>query len=163
MLEELFNEETKIKFKNRPVAVPYNYRIIYKICQVVLILGTVCKRGGCSNIKLHIVSNALTSHSMLKELEKLLDDKIEMVPIVRFEPAVNRAVNFAIAEELVEIQSSNSKIKLTNRGKKLYDEIMKDNDMMILEKQELNVIKDKLKDSLIDRIVEKWEATNVTD
>lgn len=117
MLEELFNEETKITFKNRPVAVPYNYRIIYKISQIILIIGTTCKRGGCSNIKLHIISNALSSNNMLKELVKLLDNKTEILPIVRFEPAVTRAVNFAIADGLIEIQNSNSKLKLTQKGK----------------------------------------------
>ena len=133
------------------------------ICQVILILGTVCKRGGCSNIKLHIVSNALTNHNMLTELEKILDDKKETLPIVRFEPAVNRAIDFALAEGLVEIQNSNSKIKLTSKGKNLYDEIINDKNIMIIEKQELDVIRDKLKDSIIDRIVEKWGITNVTD
>lgn len=163
MLEELFNEETKITFKNRPVAVPYNYRIIYKISQIILIIGTTCKRGGCSNIKLHIISNALSSNNMLKELVKLLDNKTEILPIVRFEPAVTRAVNFAIADGLIEIQNSNSKLKLTQKGKDLYEEISKEDNLMIIEKYELNNIKDKLSDNIIERIVEKWEESNVTD
>lgn len=163
MLEELFNTNTKITFKNRPVAVPYNYRIIYKISQIILILGSVCKRGGCSNVKLHIISNALSSNNMLKELEKVIDDKTETIPIVRFEPAITRAVNFAIADGLIEIQSSNSKMKLTDKGKKIYSEILQDSDLMILEKQELSQIKDKLKDSVINRIIEKWGENSVTD
>jgi Mn-dependent DtxR family transcriptional regulator len=93
---------------------------------------------------------------MLKELEKVIDDKTETIPIVRFEPAVTRAVNFAIADGLIEIQSSNSKMKLTDKGKKIYSEILQDSDLMILEKQELSQIKDKLKDSVINRIIEKW-------
>lgn len=163
MLEELFNKETKIRFKNRPVAVPYNYRIIYKISQIVLILGTICKRGGCSSVKLHIISNALSSHNMLNELEKLLDNKIETLPIVRFEPAVIRAVNFAIAEGLIEVQSSNSKLKLTDSGKNLYNEIIQEEDLMIIEKEDLNIIKDKINDSIISRIIEKWGSANVTN
>lgn len=34
---------------------------------------------------------------------------------------------------------------------------------MILEKQELSQIKDKLKDSVINRIIEKWGKNSVTD
>lgn len=163
MLKELFNEDTKITFKNRPVAVPYNYRVIYKISQIILILGTVCKRGGCSNVKLHMISNALSSNNILKELENVLDDKKDTIPIVRFEPAVTRALNFAIADEFIQIQSSNSKMKLTDKGKQLYKEILEDETLMVLEKQELNQIKDKLKEDVIDKIIEKWGANNVTN
>lgn len=163
MLEELFKENTKITFKNRPLAVPYNYRIIYRISQIILILGTVCKRGGCSNIKLHIISNALSSNNMLKELEKVLDNKTECLPVVRFEPAVTRAVNFAIADKLIEIQNSNSKLKLTDKGQKIYNEILQDSNLMIIEKQELTKIKDRLKDNVINRIIEKWGENSDTD
>lgn len=162
MIDELLNENTKIKFVNRPIAVPYNYRIIYKISQIVLILGTVCKKGGCSNIKLHMISNALTSHNILVELEKVLDNTAAVPPLVRFEPALTRALNFAIADGLVEVQA-NSKFKLTIKGKKLYEQIMQDEELMILEKIDLKNIKDKINDDVIDRIVKKWGTMDVTD
>ncbi|MFG6318578.1 MAG: hypothetical protein K1W33_01755 [Clostridia bacterium] len=162
MINELLNENTKIKFINRPIAVPYNYRVIYKISQIVLILGNVCKRGGCSNVKLHMISNALSSHSVLVELEKVLENTTEVLPIVRFEPALTRALSFAIAEELVEVQA-NSKFKLTVKGKDLYEQIIQDEELMILEKIDLKNIKDKINDDVIDRIVKKWGTMNVTD
>ncbi len=161
MLEELFDEKTKIKFYDRPVAVPYSYRILYKVSQIVLILGAVCKRGGCSSLKLHIISNALFSKNMLDELNKVLDNKTGMLPIVRFEPALNRAINYAVADDLVEVQKSNSKLRLTERGKKLYKEILENNDIMVLEKNELNSIKDRINDDVINKILEKWGASNV--
>lgn len=160
MLEELFDDNTKIKFFNRPVAVPYCYRILYKVSQIVLILGTVCKRGGCSSLKLHIISNALLSKNVLDELNKVLDNKTEMLPVVRFEPALNRAINYAVADGLVEIQKSNSKLRLTERGKNLYNEIIENNDIMILEKNELNIINNKINDDIINKILEKWGASN---
>lgn len=161
MLGELFNENIKIKFYDRPSAVPYNYRILYKISQIVLILGTVCKRGGCSTVKLHIISNALFSKNMLDELVKVLDNKIEMLPVVRFEPTITRAINYAVADNLVEIQKSNSKLKLTEKGKQLYNEIIENDDIMILEKNELKIIRDKINDDIINKILEKWGAPNV--
>ena len=161
MLEELFDENTKIKFYDRPVAVPYSYRILYKISQIVLILGTVCKRGGCSSLKLHIISNALLSKNVLDELNKVLDNKTEELPVIRFEPALNRAINYAVADAFIEIQKSNSKLKLTEKGKKLYTEIIENNDIMVLKKNELNIIKDKINDDVIKKILEKWGASNV--
>ena len=161
MLEEIFNEKTKIKFYDRPVAVPYNYRIIYKISQIVLIIGTTCPRGGCSSIKLHIISNALFANNVLEDLCKVLDDKNDMLPIVRFEPAITRAVNYAIADGFIELQKSNLKLKLTEKGKQLYNEIAKDNNIMILEKSELKIIGKKLTDDIINKILEKWGVSNV--
>ena len=162
MIEKILNENTKIKFINRPIAVPYNYRIIYKISQIVLILGMICKRGGCSNIKLHIISNALSSHNVLKDLEKVLDNRKELLPVVRFEPALTRALNFAIADDYVVVQA-NSKFKLTSKGKELYEQIMQDKEIMILEKKDLENIKDKIDDRVIEKIVEKWRDIGVTD
>lgn len=161
MLEELFDDNTKIKFYDRPVAVPYSYRILYKVSQIILILGTICKRGGCSSLKLHIVSNALLSKNVLDELNKVLDNKTSILPVVRFEPALNRAINYAVADDLVEIQKSNSKLRLTEKGKKIYNEIIENNDIMILEKNELNIIKNKINDDVINKILEKWGASNV--
>ena len=163
MLQDFFDTNTKITFNNRPVAVPYNYRIIYKISQIILILGAVCKKGGCSTVKLHIISNALSSNNMMKDLNKLVDGQTETIPIVRFDPAITRAVNFAIADEIIQIQNSNSKLKLTDKGKRLYQEIMQDNELMIIEKEEICYIKDKLKDSVIDSVIEKWGENSATD
>lgn len=161
MLEELFDDNTKIKFFDRPVAVPYSYRILYKVSQIILILGTVCKRGGCSSLKLHIISNALFSKNLLDELNKFLDNKTSMLPVIRFEPALNRAINYAVADDLIQIQKSNSKLRLTEKGKTIYNEIIGNNDIMIFEKNELNIIENKINDDVINKILEKWGASNV--
>lgn len=54
-------EYTDIVFNAKPDAVPYNYRISYKVTQLCLIMR-ICGRGDvCSLIKLHLISFALIS------------------------------------------------------------------------------------------------------
>ena len=55
MKDEFLISDT-IVFDAKPIAVPYNYRISYKISQLVLILSICSPRGGCSLIKLHMIS-----------------------------------------------------------------------------------------------------------
>ena len=43
----------KIVFDSKPDAVPYNYRISYKMAQICLVIAKSCRgRAGCSLVKL---------------------------------------------------------------------------------------------------------------
>ena len=82
---------TDIVFNAKPDAVPYNYRISYKVTQLCLIMR-ICGRGDvCSLIKLHMISFALISQENMRKLVDFADG-IGSAPIVRFDPSVNRAL-----------------------------------------------------------------------
>lgn len=86
---------TDIVFNAKPDAVPYNYRISYKVTQLCLIMR-ICGRGDvCSLIKLHMISFALISQENMRKLVDFADG-IGSAPIVRFDPSVNRALTYAI-------------------------------------------------------------------
>lgn len=88
-------EYTDIVFNAKPDAVPYNYRISYKVTQLCLIMR-ICGRGDvCSLIKLHMISFALISQENMRKLVDFADG-IGSAPIVRFDPSVNRALTYAI-------------------------------------------------------------------
>ena len=90
-----------IVFDSKPDAVPYNYRISYKMAQICLIISKSCTgKAGCSLVKIHIISNALNTKECMKELEEYVDEKMSFM-LVRFDSAVNRAIKFAIADNLV--------------------------------------------------------------
>lgn len=161
-MSEIIEDAKKITFINRPIQVPYNYRIVYKVCKIVLIIGEICKRGGCSTIKLHIISNAISSNKSLKELEKFLNDSSNNVSIVRFDPALTRAIDYALAEKIIDIQN-NGKIKLSDKGKFLYQEVIEDKELMILEKDSLKHISNKLTEEKIEEIIVNWRNGNVSD
>lgn len=86
---------TDIVFNAKPDAVPYNYRISYKVTQLCLIMR-ICGRGDvCSLIKLHMISFALISQENMRKLVDFADG-IGSAPIVRFDPSVNRALTYEL-------------------------------------------------------------------
>ena len=153
-MKEVPLEYTDIVFDAKPDAVPYNYRISYKVTQLCLIMR-ICGRGDvCSLIKLHMISFALISQDNMRKLVDFVDG-IGSTPIVRFDPAVNRALTYAIGYGLIERQQ-NAKYKLTNRGKQLAEQIRAVGDLMVMEISDLNSLAKKLTESKIEEIVDRW-------
>lgn len=150
-----------IVFDAKPEAVPYNYRISYKVSQVCLIISITCQREGCSLIKLHIISNALNTNEEMKTLLKYLDgSSLDM--IVRFDPAVNRAIKYAIADKLI-YQLKNGTFKLTNKGRELVKFINKDSNLMIHEKKQLKSLGNQLTPDRIKELMSLWRYLNAED
>lgn len=148
-----------IVFDAKPDAVPYNYRISYKVSQICLILEKSCwGKSGCSPVKLHMISFALSSKEIMERLIDFTKSDYTSPPIVRFDPAVNRAVSFAIADGLI-FQAANGKYVLTDKGKLLVSEIEKDPEVLAAEKQDLATLSKKLTDEKIKRLSEVWRTT----
>ena len=143
-----------IVFSAKPDAVPYNYRISYKVTQLCLIMR-LCGRGDvCSLIKLHMISFALISHDNMRKLVAFVDGT-GSAPIVRFDPSINRALTYAIGYGLIERQQ-NAKYKLTDRGKQLAEQIKTIGDLMVIEIDDLNLLAKKLTESKVEEIVDRW-------
>lgn len=82
-----------IVFNAKPDAVPYNYRISYKVSQLCLIMR-ICGWGdSCSLIKLQMISYALFSSETMSHLINYAEG-YGPAPIVRFDPAVNRSLQY---------------------------------------------------------------------
>lgn len=151
-------EYTDIVFDAKPDAVPYNYRISYKVTQLCLIMR-ICGRGDvCSLIKLHMISFALISQENMRKLLEFTDGT-GTTPIVRFDPSVNRALTYAIAYGLVE-QQQNAKYKLTERGHQLAEQIKIAGDLMVIEINNLNLLTKKLTEAKVNKIVDMWRMKN---
>lgn len=128
----------KIVFDAKPDAVPYNYRISYKVTQLCLIMR-ICGRGDvCSLVKLHMISFALIAPDNMRKLVEIVDEN-DNIPLVRFDPAVNRALTYAIGYGLIE-QQANGKYKLTCSGKQLAEHVKAVGDLMVTEIMSLNLL-----------------------
>lgn len=150
-----------IVFDAKPDAVPYNYRISYKVTQLCLILR-ICGWGdSCSLIKLHMISFALISHVNMNRLVEFVGG-IGSAPIVRFDPSVNRALTYAIAYGFIE-QQQNAKYKLTAFGQRLVDQIKYVGDLMAVEISDLNILAKKLTETKVKEIVDMWRVKNAED
>jgi hypothetical protein len=150
-----------IVFDAKPDAVPYNYRISYKVTQLCLILRICGWRDSCSLIKLHMISFALISRANMNRLLEFTEGT-SSAPIVRFDPAVNRALTYAIAYGFIE-QQPNAKYKLSGHGQKLADQIKYVGDLMAVEISDLNMLAKNLPETKVKEIIDLWKVRNAKD
>ena len=155
-MENIIPEKVnEIRVQNRPSAVPYNYRITYKIAQILLIIYTSTGKRASSLKTIHILSMSLSSSEEQRKLKNYLRKQESINFLIRFDPAVDRAINFAIAEKLI-LKQKNGKIKLTKKGLELIEEIKKNDELFIFEKQFLNEVGSKVDDSIFELLIKSW-------
>ena len=152
--EELAKEG--VIFEAKPDAIPYNYRNSYKISTICLLIHSCCGRRGCSLIKMHIIGSALSDNRFKQELIKFLNSRVQHNLIVRFDPALNRALEYAVADAMI-VQQGNGTYKLTEKGKKLVKAIIEDKEIFRSEKETLNEISLSLTEERIKEISERWK------
>ena len=150
-----------IIFDAKPDAVPYNYRISYKVSQLCLILY-ICGRGtSCSLIKLHMISFALLSRQNMDNLLEFSEKPNESV-VVRFDTAVNRALTYVV-DYGFDVQQQNGNYKLTDQGKNFAERIKLAGDLMVTEIRELTDLSKRLTESRIKELTEIWRDRHAED
>jgi len=145
-----------IVFDAKPDAVPYNYRISYKVSQLCLLMHVCGWGGSCSLIKIHMIAFSLLSHTNALKLLDFVQGK-GVSPIVRFDPAINRALTFAVAYGFIN-QIKTGNFKLTESGKKLAEQILLAGDIMICELETLNSLGKTLSETKIDELEKQWRG-----
>ena len=153
MIKDLV-EYKKIVFDEKPEAVPYNYRISYKVAQICLIMYICGYNTSCSLLKLHLLSSSLMSREKINRIINFCTG-IEEDLVVRFEPAVNRALSYAVAYKYV-VQMDNGKYKLTEMGRCWAKRINDDGNLMVSEISDLKSIAKKLTESRIQGLAKRW-------
>lgn len=147
-----------IVFDAKPDAVPFNYRISYKMGQLCLILG-MCSRKGSSFMKIQMIANAMNDEDEKKKLLKFVDSESYEMKTIRFDPAVNRVLRYAVADEMVEQLPSGSFI-LTEKGKLFVSKILEEKNLMSSEIEFLNRVSKKLTEKKISKLIEWWDSKN---
>lgn len=150
-----------IVFNAKPDAVPYNYRISYKVSQLCLIMRLCGWGDTCSLIKLQMISYALFSKETMNRLIDYTDGR-SPAPIVRFDPAVNKALTYAIAYGFVSQQKSGN-YKLTTKGHNLAEQIKSAGDLMVAELACLKELSKKLTEVKIKELTELWRVNNASN
>lgn len=150
-----------IVFNAKPDAVPYNYRISHKVSQLCLIMRVCGWSDACSLIKLQMISYALFSKDTMDRLINYAEGN-GPAPIVRFDPAVNKALTFAIAYGFVS-QQRNGNYKLTTKGHNLAERIKIAGNLMTSELTSLKELSKKLTEGKIKELTELWRANNASN
>lgn len=147
----------RLSFTDRPIPIPAEYRPLYKIALIVLVLKLCCRSETSSLLKLHLFSWALSSDGNLEKLnEHVKSSFTSEFSVWGIEPALNRALQFAIAEQICEVISGKN-YKLSPKGVKFYDLIQADPDLLSNEKRFLSSIgKNTITDSRITSMSKQW-------
>lgn len=145
-------DDIHFKFSPRPSPLAPDLRAEWRLAVIALILKK-CWGERATLRQLHVlnwaVRTARSREAFLKMLGRVrnLDD-----PVVRFEPSLNRALAFALAEELIA-RDSNGTIRLTAKGGMLADEVMRLRGCLDAEKEFLNNISGKVSQRQIDDLL----------
>lgn len=147
----------KLSFTQRPIPIPADYRPMYKIALIVIILRLCCRAETSNLLKLHLFSWALSSDKNLSKLREYVTSNFQSdFSVWGIEPALNRALQLAIAENICEVVGGKN-YKLTEKGFRFYEMINGDRELFEKEKVFLNFIgKSKITDNRINAMSKQW-------
>ncbi len=151
-LTELDDLSGGLIFRRRPISIPGDLRPVWRIGLIVILLSRCCRGGKTSLARLHVLSWASRTEQARASLRAALGGtKSPDSLVVRFEPALNRAVDFARGEGLVRRVDGN-KIELTDAGRALVKEIDDDKEAFAAEKAFAAELGFKVTEKIIDHI-----------
>lgn len=159
MREKINLNKEEIVFDAKPDAIPFNYRISYKVSLICMIIKVCCGRRGCSLVKMHMIATAISDREYEEKLKRYLQTQIPGTFVIRFEPSLNRALEYALADGFIA-QQVNGTYKLIDRGKVLVKEIQNDDTIFRYEKKVLEEIQCDLTEEKIKSLMEGWRYQN---
>lgn len=145
-----------VTFKTRPVPIFPSYRPMLRIGQILLVLKTNCIGGRASLLKLHLFSWGLKSSKNLDYLKDYVTSNFQTkIQFVGIEPSLNRALLFAIEENLIGFDGG--KYYLKEKGETLIDGIINNEDIFSIEKPILKLIGKNINETRISQLEKSWK------
>ena len=109
--------------------------------------------------KMHMIATAVSDREYEEKLKRYLQTQIPGTFVIRFEPSLNRALEYALADGFIA-QQVNGTYKLIDRGKVLVKEIQNDDTIFRYEKKVLEEIQCDLTEEKIKSLMEGWRYQN---
>lgn len=148
----------RVTFKRKRVPIPADYRPLYRIALILLILDRNSRGKKASIMKLHLFSWALKSQISKDILIDALDSGT-LPTIWSFEPSLNRALTFAEAEGLCEIVNKKN-YKITQKGRDFLNMVIKEQDIFYTEKEFLSRVGLRVGETAIQNTIKKWNKNH---
>ena len=126
----------RFSFRSRPIAVPGDMRIEWRVSLIVLMLG-YSRAKQASLAKLHILNDAIRASRSEHLLELVVKAKPGRMPwTFRVEPAFGRAVDFVVGDKIAgwTTTADRSALQLTAQGVRLFEALARDDDLLTSEK-----------------------------
>lgn len=133
-----FESIKSFTFKREPTPLPAELRPLHKIGLILLFLKLNCRASTSSILKIQFLNWVLKTENMKIWLinETKGRKSTYFLKVVHLDPAVNRAVHFALADNLISLEKS-GKIKLADLGIKIVNEILGNIELFSDEKEYL--------------------------
>ncbi|PZR25887.1 MAG: hypothetical protein DI535_16400 [Citrobacter freundii] len=127
----------KAGFRLRAMPLAADYRPLYKIGQIILILR-LCSHGERASLnKLHFLINAIKSSRNILAIRRALElNDVSRISSWGAEPALNKALKLGVAEGLFSLHED--KYTLSDSGKTLGEKIEADESVFAQEKELLH-------------------------
>jgi len=144
-------------FTRRPEPLPPDLRPNWRVAMLLLLLRS-CRSEKASLKKLHVLNLAIrTPESRRRFLAHVKGDGNPDDVIIRFEPGLNRAIDFARGDDLLRIEKGKS-VKLTDRGSSIAQQIDRNEDCMVEERKFLEEVKPFVLEKHIKALL-RWEMS----
>jgi hypothetical protein len=144
--------KTDFVFRRQPVAIPGDLRPGWRIGLLVLLIHTCCRSARTSLTRLHVLSWGIRTEDSRRTIQAAIEGGLSPDSlVVRFEPFLNRAVDFAIGEGIIR-RSGGNRIELTAKGKTLALELTQAETAYLVEKRFMNTIRQHVTETLVDGI-----------
>ncbi len=141
--------DTPFTFNERPESIPGDLRPLWRMSLLLLMLF-VASRGKRSSFgRLHVLNWAIRSDEGRDALLAIVDG--HLLPgtiVVRIEPSLNRAVDFAHGEKLIR-KIGGDRIELTSKGESEAQRIFEQEDLLCSEREYLDQIGKKLTEKTV--------------
>jgi len=138
-------------FVERPDPIPATLRPAWRIASLLLCL-VQCRGGKANRKQLHVLNWAARNTEARRIFLKVLEGTVSPdEAIVRFDPVLDRAVQFALGEKLVF--QSGDLLVISPMGETLVRAIMQDRECMVDEKDFLRQIGRKLTQSQVEALI----------
>src|SRR6476660_2368019 len=94
-----------LRFSKKPISIPPDYRPMFKIAEIVLILKLTGTNAKASLLKLHLLNWAMKNDKNKDEVIQFIrSNYASEITVWGIEPAMNRALLFCIAEGICSIE-----------------------------------------------------------
>ena len=153
--------DAQISFTRRSSAVHGDLRPTWRLCFIVLLLHRLGRGGVASLEKVHTINWASRTAQGRERFERLLDGHGRPSDcVVRFEPALNRALRFANQEGLIDIRalsSGGARIALTDKGRLLAQQLDEHTDIFVTELEFFDHLQGRVSEQVITDLL-NWGA-----
>ncbi|EJT5918997.1 hypothetical protein P5E48_04545 [Clostridium perfringens] len=146
--DEFLDNIKKVKVVKREISIPVKYRSLYRLAQILLVMNINGRSNTCSLKKINIIISALDDKEQEVDLHNFLENKLSNPLVVRYDPAINRALSLAYAEQIISVNNTGN-FMITDKGKVLVDEIYTKKEIFNEDISVLKRIGKKLTETLI--------------